>query len=163
MAGWWQVGQVAIGPPYREHPTTSQTHRLGTGAWLGTVTVPGQRPKALEMPEWADLYSPEEPRSDTVIADDSLGAPRLGHAMFESARRAAGLETDDYWDIDPARPSNQLISRAFAEERLWPMRRGQTAEFTAGFLRRWYEDRSERLRARPSGMAGQSPAPGQAR
>jgi len=25
MAGWWQVGQVVIAPPYRRHPTTSQT------------------------------------------------------------------------------------------------------------------------------------------
>jgi hypothetical protein len=25
VAGWWQVGQEAIAPPYRDHPTTSQT------------------------------------------------------------------------------------------------------------------------------------------
>jgi len=120
-------------------------HRLGTGDWLATVTTPGQRPTALEMPEWAEIYPAEHPRSDKVVADDSLGAPRLAHAMFESARRAAGLNTDDYWAIDQRRPNNQLISRAFAEERLWPMRRGQTAEFTADFVRRWYEDRIERL------------------
>ena len=138
-------------------------HRLGTGEWLGTVTVPGQRPKALELPEWGEIKPPEGPRADRVIADDSLGAPRLAHAMLESARRAAGLETDDYWESDQARPSNQLISRAFAEERLWPMRRGQTAEFTADFLQRWYEDRSERLRASPSGVTGQYQNPGEPR
>jgi len=25
VAGWWQVGQVVIAPPYRRHHTTSQT------------------------------------------------------------------------------------------------------------------------------------------
>jgi hypothetical protein len=25
VAGWWQVGQEAIAPPYRDHPTISQT------------------------------------------------------------------------------------------------------------------------------------------
>ncbi len=30
MAGWWQVGQLAIARPYREHPTTSQTPHWGT-------------------------------------------------------------------------------------------------------------------------------------
>ena len=29
MAGWWQVGQVVIAPPYRRHPTTSQTQVAG--------------------------------------------------------------------------------------------------------------------------------------
>lgn len=120
-------------------------HRLGTGDWLATVTTPGQRPMALELPEWAESSSHQHPRSDTVIADDSLGAPRLAHAMLESARQAAGLQTDDYWQVDQRRSNNQLISRAFAEARLWPMRRGQTAEFSADFLRRWYEERVERL------------------
>jgi transposase InsO family protein len=29
VAGCWQVGQVVIGPPYRRHPTTSQTRSRG--------------------------------------------------------------------------------------------------------------------------------------
>jgi hypothetical protein len=121
-------------------------HRLGNGDWLATAATPGQSPSALELPERAETGSLEHPRSDAVIADDALGAPRLAHALIESARRAAGLNTDGFWQVVPGRPNNQLISLALAEGRLLPMRRGQTADFTAEFLRRWYEDRVESLR-----------------
>lgn len=135
-------------PPSAGDPIFT-VHRLGDGSWLGMVTFPGGRPEPLELSDWALHYSPEHPRSDAVIADDSFGAPLLGYALLDGARKAVGIETDDFWFSAPDRPSNQLISRAFGEERLWPMRRGQTVTFTAQFLRRWYADHLERLGGRP--------------
>jgi DNA-binding transcriptional ArsR family regulator len=120
---------------------TYVVHRLATGDWVATVSDAQGRPTAIELPEWADIYE-EHPRSDTVIADDSVGAPRLAHALFEDSHRRAGTDIEPFWSLEP---DNQLIARAFAEERLWPMRPGQSAPFTADFMRSWYADRRQRL------------------
>ena len=122
-------------------------HRLETGAWLATIQEPGQPQRAIQMPEWAGLYT-EHPRSDTVISDDSIGAPRVAHALFEEAFRRVHVDIGPYWQADP---TNQLICREFAEERLWPMRPGSSATFSEDFLRAWYTDRKTRLGPRIPG------------
>ncbi len=122
---------------------TYTVHRLATGDWVATMTEPGQPPRAIELPEWADLDR-EAPRSDTVIADDSIGAPRLAHALLADANRRVRVQIGEYWS---AAPHDQLISRAFAEERLRPMRPGQAATFSSEFLRQWFADRKKRLKS----------------
>jgi hypothetical protein len=122
-------------------------HRLDTGSWLATVDEPGQPQRPIQMPEWAGLYT-EHPRSDMVISDDSIGAPRVAQALFEDAFGRVHVEIGSYWQADP---TNQLISREFAEERLWPMYRGSSATFSGEFLRAWYTDRRTRLGPRLPG------------
>jgi hypothetical protein len=112
-----------------------------TGDWLATVAAPGVRPRPLELPEWAGLYE-DHPRSDTVIADDSSGAPTLAHAMLADPQRRIGVDIGPYWSPDS---KAQMVARAFAEERLWYVRPGQSVSFSASFLREWRADRLRRL------------------
>ncbi len=121
--------------------TTYSVHRLDTGSWLGTITERGKQPRPIEMPEWAGLYQ-EHPRSDTIIADDSTGAPRLAHAMFEDAFHRVSVDIGPNWSADS---TNQILCREFAEERLWPIRPGGSATFSEQFLRAWYLDHKARL------------------
>jgi hypothetical protein len=121
--------------------TSYSVYRLDTGSWLGTIVEPGKPPRPIEMPEWAGLYQ-EQPRSDTIIADDSIGAPRLAFAMFADAFRRIGDDIGPYWADDAA---NQILCRAFAEERLWPIRQGGSATFSEQFLRAWYSEHKARL------------------
>ncbi len=124
--------------------TTYAVHRLNTGSWLGTVIEPGKTPRPIEMPEWAGLYQ-EHPRSETIIADDSVGAPRLAHAMFADALRRVAVDIGPYWSDDP---TNQILCREFAEERLWPIRPGGSASFSEQFLRAWYLEHKAQLGAK---------------
>lgn len=119
-------------------------HRLDTGSWLGTIIEPGKPPRPIEMPEWAGLYQ-EHPRSDTIIADDSIGAPRVAHAMVADAFRRVGDEIGPYWADDP---TNQILGREFADERLWPIRPGSSATFSEQFLRAWYLEHKAQLGAK---------------
>lgn len=115
-------------------------HRLSTGDWLATVSDPESGSRPVTLPEWEGLY-PGRPRSDAVIADDSYGAPQLAHALLHDAEHRAGRDIGQMWTVDS---TNQEIARTFADERLWPMRRGQSATFSADFLRRWRADRLRR-------------------
>lgn len=126
-------------------PTSYSVHRLETGSWLGTIDEPGGASRPIQMPEWAGLYH-EAPRSDMIIADDSSGAPRLAHAMFEDAFRRVNVKIGPYWSADPA---NQIISREFAEQWLWPIRKGGSANFDDASLRAWYTGRRSRLGSTP--------------
>lgn len=122
-------------------------HRLdfgGYGPWQAWIHEPDGSSRPIEMPEWEGLYQ-EHPRSDTIISDDSTGAPRLAHAMFEDAFRRKSVDIGRYMSEDPL---DQLICREFAEERLWPLYPGSQASFSESFLRSWYEDRKRRLSAR---------------
>jgi len=119
-------------------------YRLDTGSWLGTIVEPGKQPRPIQMQEWAGVYQ-EHPRSDTIIADDSIGAPRLAHAMFADAFRRTGVDIGPYWSDDAA---NQILSREFAEERLWPIRQGGSATFSEQFLRAWYSEHKAQLGAK---------------
>jgi hypothetical protein len=122
-------------------------HRLnfgGYGPWQAWIHEPDGSSRPVEMPEWEGLYQ-ESPRSDTTISDDSTGAPRLAHAMFEDAFRRKSMEIGRYMSEDPL---NQLICREFAEERLWPLHPGSHASFSESFLRAWYDDRKRRLMSR---------------
>jgi hypothetical protein len=125
-------------------------HRLnfgGYGPWQAWIHESDGSSKPVLMPEWEGLYQ-EQPRSDTIISDDSTGAPRLAHAMFDDAFRRSSVDIGRYWSEDPL---NQLICREFAAERLWPMYPGSQANFSESFLRSWYEDRKRRLStSRPS-------------
>lgn len=131
---WAAVDSVVDGQP----DAVYTVHRLSTGDWLATLTEPGDRPRPVT------LGGPEAERdgSDTVIADDSTGGPQLAHAMLAGAERRVGTDIGPYWGFDP---TNQEVSRAFADERLWHMRPGQAATFTAEFLRRWLADRRARM------------------
>lgn len=125
---------------------TYSVHRLnfgGYGPWQAWIHEPDGTSKPVQMPEWEGLYQ-EHPRSDTTISDDSTGAPRLAHAMFDDAFRRKSVDIGRYWSEDPL---NQLITRDFAEERLWPMHPGSQATFSESFMRSWYEDRKRRLNA----------------
>ena len=112
------------------------------GAWMGVVSNPGQPARPLEMPEWAGLYI-EHPRSDTIISDDSVGATRVAHEIMRHAELRRAVEIGDYWGGGDG--TNQLVARAFAEERLWPMRPGQSITFGERFLREWRADRLRRI------------------
>jgi hypothetical protein len=116
-------------------------HRLATKNWVGTINEPGQPERPIEMPEWAGLYQ-ERPRSDMVVSDDSTGAPRLAHAMFQDAFKRTSVEIGPYWSDAPI---NQMMSREFAEERLWPMYPGSSGRWSDQFLRAWWADRKARL------------------
>jgi hypothetical protein len=124
--------------------TSYSVYRLDTGSWLGTIVEPGKPPRPIEMAEWAGLYQ-EQPRSDTIIADDSIGAPRLAYAMFADAFRRIGVDIGPYWAADAA---NQILCREFAEERLWPIRQGGSATFSEQFLRAWYSEHKAQLGAK---------------
>jgi hypothetical protein len=122
-------------------------HRLnfgGYGPWQAWVHEPDGSSKPIEMPEWEGLYQ-EHPRSDAIISDDSIGAPKLAHALFENAFRRRSVDIGRYLSEDQL---NQLIDREFAEERLWPLHPGSQVSFSESFLRSWYEDRKRRLSGR---------------
>jgi len=115
---------------------------LPPGAWIGVVVNPGESARPLELPEWADLYQ-EHPRSDTVISDDSTGAPRVAHEMMRRAEARVSRDIGDYWGGEKG--LNQLVARAFAEEELWPMRPGTSMTWGERYLRAWRRDRLERM------------------
>ena len=96
----------------------------------------------MALPEWTDQYH-EVSRSDTIIADDATGAPRLAHAMFEHAWRRMGVEIGQYHTAPDH--LNRWIARNFAEERLWPVRPGQSVAFGEAFLRAWYENQKAQM------------------
>jgi hypothetical protein len=126
---------------------TYLVNRLDFGAyapWQGWILEREQRPRPIEMPEWSGLYA-ERPRSDTIISDDSAGAPKLAHAMFEDAFRRVGVDIGPYWSSDG---TNQLVCRAFAEDRLWPIPAGGSESFMEDFLRTWYADRKTQVSGR---------------
>lgn len=115
---------------------------LPPGAWIGVVVDPGESARPLVLPEWVDLYQ-EHPRSDTVISDDSIGAPRVAHEMMRRAEARVGRDIGDYWGGE--KDLNQLVARAFAEEELWPMRPGTSVTWCERYLRAWRRDRLERM------------------
>jgi hypothetical protein len=154
MRQWAGVPDPAAGEVAEGNEATYTINRLSVppGAWMGIVSNPGEQPRALEMPEWAEIYV-EHPRSDTIVSDDSVGAPRVAHEILQLAEKRAGRDLGDYWGNGDG--MNQLVARAFAEERLWPMRPGQSITFGETFLRAWRRDRLERLApiATPSASA----------
>lgn len=138
------AGQEAVREAAAE--ATYSVHRLnfgGYGPWQAWIHEPDGTSRPVVMPEWEGLYQ-EHPRSDTIISDDSTGAPRLAHAMFDDAFRRKSEDIGRYWSEDPL---NQLITREFAEERLRPMYPGSQATFSESFMRSWYADRKRRLSA----------------
>lgn len=146
---WAQVSDSVAGEVGEGDEAKYTVNRLTLppGAWIGVVLNPGEPAKPLEMPEWAGLYQ-EYPRSDTVISDDSTGAPRVAHELMHLAEKRVGNEIGDYWDGEFG--INQLVARAFAEERLWPLRNGTSMTWGEAFLRAWRRDRLQRLAPRAS-------------
>jgi hypothetical protein len=65
--------------------------------------------------------------------------------MFEDAFRRVGVDIGPYWSSDG---TNQLVCRAFAEERLWPIPAGGSESFMEDFLRTWYADRKTQVSGR---------------
>ncbi|MHB8571593.1 MAG: hypothetical protein ACYDAY_01360 [Candidatus Dormibacteria bacterium] len=115
--------------------------RLPNGDWQPATVERGADLRSMELPEWADIYV-DAPRSTSYVEDDSVGAPRVAHLIIADAFRRKGVELGPYWE-----PSgrNQIVARAFAEERLWPLRPGQSDTWDGGFLRAWYLERCQRL------------------
>jgi hypothetical protein len=154
MRDWAHVPDTVSGELASDVEEGTYTiHRLTVppGAWLGMVSNPHEQPIPLELPEWAEIYT-DHPRSDTIVADDSNGALRIGHELMRLAERRAEREIGDYWNDGDG--SNQTLARAFAEERLWTMRPGQSVTFGETFLRGWRRDRLERLRRSQSARRG---------
>ncbi len=154
---WANIPDPAAGEMVSGKEASYTVNRLTMppGAWMGVVLNPGERPRPLEMPEWADLYK-EQPRSDTIISDDSRGAPRVAHEMMRLAELRAGKDVGDYWTGEG---QNQLIAWDFAEERLRPMRSGSSMTWGEVFLRAWRRDRISRIRSTAAGT-GSAPTPG---
>jgi hypothetical protein len=117
---------------------------LPPGAWIGVVMNPGETATPLELPEWTELYR-ERPRFDTLISDDSSGAPRVAHEIMRLAEARAGREIGEYWGGDW--DVNQLVAHAFAQEELWPIRPGTSMTWGETYLRAWRRDRIERMEA----------------
>lgn len=127
--------------------TTYSIHRLdfgGYGPWQGWIHEGDGTSRPIEMPEWDGLYI-EHPRSDTTIADDSVGGPKLAHAIFEDAFRRVSVEIGRYWAEDP---TNQLVCRQFADDQLRTLAPGGSTTFGEMFLRTWYADHKGTLSKR---------------
>jgi DNA-binding transcriptional ArsR family regulator len=123
-------------------------HRLSGGDWLLTVTDADGGPTNVSVSEQGEPHR-EEVVAEAVVVDDSNGAPRIAHAMFVDSARRTGQEIGPFYGFDP---TNQQVARAFAEERIWPMRPGQSATLSADFLRRWRLDRQQRLQPAADGL-----------
>src|ERR1700682_2401712 len=122
-----QTGHVRPAKASRE--ISYVIHHLSFGGWLGTVNVAGREPQP---------FGPEQGE------EEAPGAPLLVQLMFRdvlarSQRGGLPAEADE--------ALMQVISQEFAEELVRPMRVGQEATFTAEFLRRWYENRRQRVGA----------------
>jgi hypothetical protein len=110
-------------------------HHLSLGGWVCTVSQPGREPEPLGL-------NSGPAREDHF--EETTGAVQLALAMFidvmgggrPGGRKSAAGEA-----------AIPVISRDFGEELLRPMRRGQDATFTAAFVRRWFENRRQRLGA----------------
>lgn len=143
VASW----AVPSASPGSEQVYSIQRLELPPGAWMGVIFTPGEGVVPLQMPEWEGLYT-DHPRSDTIISDDSIGAPMVAHEMMRLAEARAGVDIGDYWrggkDVADF-GLNQMVAREFAEERLWPMRLGSSASWTESFMRDWRRDRLARL------------------
>jgi hypothetical protein len=105
-------------------------HHLSFGGWLGTINVAGRQPRPFD--------------SEHEHLEEATGAAEIVYLMFKNVvgkrhRRGEALTPDD--------ALLQVISREFAEELVSPMRAGQEATFTAEFVRRWHENRRQRLGA----------------
>jgi DNA-binding transcriptional ArsR family regulator len=123
-----QTGHIQAAGPTRE--VTYVLHHLSFGGWLGTINVAGRQARPFDSAEGH--------------LDEATGAAQLVHRMFihvtGKGHRRRGPNAPDDAVI-------QVISREFTEELVRPMRAGQEASFTAEFLRRWYENRRQRLGA----------------
>ena len=122
-------------------------HRLAAGDWLLAVTDADGGPTTMSVSEQGDPRR-EEPADAAVVVDDSNGARRIAHAMFVDSARRTGQELGPLYAADPV---NQQLARAFAEERLWPMRPGQSMTISADLLRRWRLDRQQRVQSAGDG------------
>jgi hypothetical protein len=126
-----------------------QRLELPPGAWMGVVVTPGEGAKPLRMPEWEGLND-RHPRSDTIVPDDSVGAPKVAHEMMRLAESRAGADIGDYWGGGSDHADlgiNQIVAREFADERLRPMRNGSSASWSESFVRDWRRDRLARLQS----------------
>src|SRR6202171_1219932 len=122
-----QTGHVRPAKASRE--ISYVIHHLSFGGWLGTVNVAGREP---------------QPVCPVQGEEEAPGAPLLVQLMFRdvlarSQRGGLPAEADE--------ALMQVISQEVAEELVRPMRVGQEATFTAEFLRRWYENRRQRVGA----------------
>ena len=143
--------------PEADQVYSIQRLELPPGAWMGVVITPGEGVATLRMPEWEGLYE-EHPRSDTIISDDSVGAPKVAHAMMRLAESRLGHDISDYWGGGRDFADfgiNQVVAREFADERLRTMRNGSSASWTESFMREWRKDRLARLQPMISARRGQ--------
>ena len=123
-----QTGHTSAAGGAREVSYVIQ--HLSFGGWLGTVNVAGRQPRRFD--------------SEHGHVDEGTGAAQLVDLMFKDVvgmnhRRGGPAAEND--------PLTQVISREFAEELVRPMRAGQEATFTAEFVRRWHENRRQRVSA----------------
>src|ERR1700674_5868219 len=123
-----QAGHIQAAGAARE--VSYVIHHLSFGGWLGTINVAGRQPRRFD--------------SEHGHLEEATGAAELVYLMFKNVvgkrhRRGEALTADD--------ALLQVISREFAKELVSPMRGGQEATFTAEFVRRWHENRRQRLGA----------------
>jgi hypothetical protein len=123
-----------------------QRLELPPGAWMGVVITPGEGVTPLRMPE-REGRDEKHSRSDTIMSDDSVGAPKVAHEMMRLAEARVGEDIGGYWGGGTGAADlgiNQLVAREFADERLRPMRNGSAASWSESFVREWRMDRLAR-------------------
>jgi hypothetical protein len=105
---------------------TYKVQHLARGGWLATMHDRGREPRRL---------------GPTAELDEQSGPATLALAMFRDVlgRESQKLMGSASGNGVPA------TSREFANEIVREIEGGQEASFTAEFLRRWFENRRERL------------------
>jgi DNA-binding transcriptional ArsR family regulator len=134
-----QCGRGEMIPAARE--VTYTIHHLSFGGWIGTVSQGGRQPDQLEVADEVRQAGHESDLGGHL--DDKTGAGRLAHAMFSDTLTRVRPSID----APATEEATRLISGEFAEELLRSMPQGQEATFTVEFVRRWYENRRQRLDA----------------
>jgi hypothetical protein len=132
--------------PEAEQIYSIQRLELPPGAWMGVVITPGEGVVPLRMAERKGPYE-DHARSDTIVSDDSVGAPKVAHEIMRLAEARVGHDIGEYWGggTDYADFGiNQLVAREFADERLRPMRNGSSASWSESFVRDWRKDKLAR-------------------
>ncbi|MEA2629430.1 MAG: hypothetical protein QOJ10_1890 [Chloroflexota bacterium] len=104
-------------------------HHLSFGSWMATVGQGAREPSRL---------APIENRDP----NEKTGASEIANAMFRDVLARARPSVHDAQATDAV---TELISGEFAAELLRPMRPGQEATFSAEYVRRWYENRRQRI------------------
>jgi hypothetical protein len=119
-----QAGMTQVSSAARE--VAYKVQHLVPGGWIGTMHDRGREPRHLG------------PSSEL---EEQSGAAAVSLAMFHDV---LGRENQKLMGKASANGGVAAISRAFADQIVAVIERGQEVTFTAEFLRRWFENRRGR-------------------